>query len=46
MKKTDEITVTVKTFYDNDGCDVTEILNKSLLQFIEREVEKLCQKGS
>lgn len=38
--------ITIKVFYKEDGIDVAEILRKSLMLFIEKEVKELCQKNS
>ncbi len=46
MAKNSDNVVTVKVFYKEDGIDVAEILRKSLMLFIEKEVRELCQKNS
>lgn len=45
MKDT-ENAITVHIHYDDEGQNVSDILNKSLWIFIKKEVEKLCSSNS
>lgn len=46
MTKNSDNTVTIKVFYQENGIDIAEILRKSLMLFMEKEVRELCQKNS
>jgi len=46
MIKNSDNTVIIKVFYQENGIDIAEILRKSLMLFMEKEVRELCQKNS
>lgn len=46
MTKNSDSTITVEVFYKEDGIDIADILRKSLMLFMEKEVKELCQKNS
>lgn len=46
MLKDSENKLTIKIFYKEDGGEITDILRKSLMLWIEKEVKELCQKSS
>jgi hypothetical protein len=43
MKNNTATELTVKCFFKEDGVDLVQILKESVLLFINREGEKLCQ---
>lgn len=46
MKQEYSAEITVKSYYSENSVDIAEILERSVLLFIESEVKKLCSQVS
>lgn len=44
--KTSDNEFIVKVFFDENGSEVEDILKKSIMIWIEKEVKEICQKNS
>ena len=44
MTKNSDNTVIIKVFYQENGIDIAEILRKSIMLFMEKEVRKFVKK--